>query len=309
MKKLYPAFVSHSSKNDDFVQYLADVLIERGIEVWKDDSAIRVGDIWVEPAEQGIQECQIFLLVISPDSLSSAPVRQEIKWSKQYNKPLMPVLLEKPETWGEYQWLQEITWSDCTTWQETRDISVAEINRLVDGINSHRMRWFTQLLGSAETHLVEGRYKERIQQAALQLGERALEMLIYELFSDEAESEKIILVIHTIEGIGGDMTRLVLEIALQVFTGKRIQNAVLISLFEALGRIGTLSTEAELNIIYERYRRENQEALALAAYNAINRIKVRNRNMKNGTQFEHRDLSKLPGKKHIEQDCDDAAQS
>jgi hypothetical protein len=61
-------FISHSSKDNEFVRKLASDLKELGHDVWLDESAIKVGDCIVSGIETGIREAEhvIVVLLIRP---------------------------------------------------------------------------------------------------------------------------------------------------------------------------------------------------------------------------------------------------
>ena len=69
-------FISHSSKDDKFVQHLAGDLQEAGIEVWVDDR-ITVGDEFVEEINQGLFDSDYVAAVLSPNSIKSHWVKKE----------------------------------------------------------------------------------------------------------------------------------------------------------------------------------------------------------------------------------------
>ncbi len=71
-------FLSHSSKDHDFVQELASKLEKRGIKVWVDDAEIKAGDSFIDKFSQAIDEVNFVGVVLSQNSIESGWVKQEI---------------------------------------------------------------------------------------------------------------------------------------------------------------------------------------------------------------------------------------
>ena len=72
------AFISHSSKDEEFVQRLATELRSReGIDAWLAQWEIKPGDKIPEKLEEGLAEAEVFILVLSPDSVNSPWVEYE----------------------------------------------------------------------------------------------------------------------------------------------------------------------------------------------------------------------------------------
>ncbi len=71
-------FISHSSKDKDrFVKGLAEQLISRGINAWYDDWELGFGDSLIDIFDKGISNCDVFLSVISKNSIGSNWVKEE----------------------------------------------------------------------------------------------------------------------------------------------------------------------------------------------------------------------------------------
>jgi tetratricopeptide (TPR) repeat protein len=75
-------FLSHSSKDKQFVRELAEFLRQDDrIRVWLDETKIQPGDNIVGEIEDGL-DADVVLLILSPDSVSSRFVREE--WTAAY---------------------------------------------------------------------------------------------------------------------------------------------------------------------------------------------------------------------------------
>lgn len=72
------AFISYSSSDERFVSRLAgDLRTREGIDVWLDQWEINPGDRIPERIEEGLSEADVFILVLSPESVNSQWVEYE----------------------------------------------------------------------------------------------------------------------------------------------------------------------------------------------------------------------------------------
>jgi hypothetical protein len=72
-------FLAHSSADKDFVRTLAERLRALGIRTWVDEAEIRVGDSLFDRIESGIREMDYVGVILSPSSVQSSWVREELK--------------------------------------------------------------------------------------------------------------------------------------------------------------------------------------------------------------------------------------
>jgi hypothetical protein len=70
-------FLSHHSGDKPWVIALKSALVARGVTVWLDRDEIRPGDHFVDALEQGIESSRNVALVVSPESMRSAWVKEE----------------------------------------------------------------------------------------------------------------------------------------------------------------------------------------------------------------------------------------
>src|SRR5690349_18768181 len=72
-------FISHSSKNDDVVKRLREVLELEGFLTWVDSRELSGGDILSDTLTEQIKTASSFMILLSIDSLSSEWVQKELK--------------------------------------------------------------------------------------------------------------------------------------------------------------------------------------------------------------------------------------
>lgn len=78
MSKPPKAFICHSSEDDGLSKQIASDLRANGVEAWLDEWEICDGDSLTRKINDGIEECDIFIAVITPGSLKRAWVQHEL---------------------------------------------------------------------------------------------------------------------------------------------------------------------------------------------------------------------------------------
>ena len=86
------AFVSYSRADTDFVLRLCQDLRAAGASIWLDQLDIHPGEEWDQAIERGLSECGRMLVVLSPQSVSSQNVLDEIGYALSKKKSIIPVL-------------------------------------------------------------------------------------------------------------------------------------------------------------------------------------------------------------------------
>jgi hypothetical protein len=86
-------FISHSSHDDPFVEWVRKELRARGYRTWVDHVDIPAGKLWDEVVEEKLGQCQIMILVISPDGMASQEVGIEWREFRSRGKTILPVKL------------------------------------------------------------------------------------------------------------------------------------------------------------------------------------------------------------------------
>ncbi len=71
-------FISHSSDDKKFVRTLKDDLVANGIDCWLDEDQLEIGDSLIQKLESAINESTHFIIILSPNSVSSEWVRLEL---------------------------------------------------------------------------------------------------------------------------------------------------------------------------------------------------------------------------------------
>jgi hypothetical protein len=89
------AFISYSRVNKEFASKLAKELREGGVSIWFDLFDIPTGSRWDDEVEQALRECPVFMIILTPSSIVSANVKDEIGYAIDRGKRILPILLEE----------------------------------------------------------------------------------------------------------------------------------------------------------------------------------------------------------------------
>ena len=87
-------FISYSRVNKEFALKLAKELRADGYSIWLDQLDIPTGARWDNELEKALEECEIFLLILTPAAIASENVKDEIGYAIDNNKRIQPILLE-----------------------------------------------------------------------------------------------------------------------------------------------------------------------------------------------------------------------
>jgi len=91
-------FISYSRKDLAFVEHLAEDLQAAGLEVWYDLSGLEGGTRWGKEIQSAIQNSQIFVVVLSPNSIDSEWVEKEFMYANSLKRKIIPLLYKPCET-------------------------------------------------------------------------------------------------------------------------------------------------------------------------------------------------------------------
>lgn len=90
-------FFSYSRSDSDFVLNLAKDLRHAGIKVWLDQLDIPAGSHWDSSIQKALETSDTLLIVLSPASVASENVMDEVSFALEEGKQVIPVLKEECE--------------------------------------------------------------------------------------------------------------------------------------------------------------------------------------------------------------------
>lgn len=85
-------FISYSRRDKEFTQKFHDALVAAGKDAWVDWEGIPLTADWWKEIEDGIEESNAFVFIISPDSVQSDVCRDEIDYAVENQKRIIPIL-------------------------------------------------------------------------------------------------------------------------------------------------------------------------------------------------------------------------
>jgi hypothetical protein len=88
-------FLSYSRSDERFALRFAKDLRSRGVPMWVDQIDIRPSEHWDRAIEKAVRDCQGLVVILSPRSVASDNVADEISYAIDNRKSVMPVMIEK----------------------------------------------------------------------------------------------------------------------------------------------------------------------------------------------------------------------
>jgi hypothetical protein len=87
-------FISYAREDETRVAELESNLSEFGHDVWFDQD-LRGGEEWWAVILEQIRSSDLFIFVLSPDSVKSRACRSELKYADRLNRPIIPVMVRE----------------------------------------------------------------------------------------------------------------------------------------------------------------------------------------------------------------------
>ncbi|MBN1565716.1 MAG: TIR domain-containing protein [Anaerolineae bacterium] len=123
-------FISYSRKDEDFARKLVNALSNRNIGAWLDVNEISPGENWVNVIQNGLVVCELMLVIISPDSMSSSQVAEEWQYFLSQSKPVIPLLYKNTNTIPyKLDTKQRIDFQEHYEFDSAMDILLRALNR------------------------------------------------------------------------------------------------------------------------------------------------------------------------------------
>jgi hypothetical protein len=88
-------FLSYSRSDEAFALRFARDLRSHGVVMWVDQLDIRPSEHWDRAIERAVRDCRGLLVILSPRSVASENVADEISFAINTGKPVLPVMIEK----------------------------------------------------------------------------------------------------------------------------------------------------------------------------------------------------------------------
>jgi hypothetical protein len=99
-------FLSHSSRDRHFVKRLAGTLRQYKMRYWYSTAHIVGAEQWHDAIGRALARCDWFVIILSPDAVSSTWVKRELLFAlshNRYNGRIIPLLL-RPCQYSRLSW-------------------------------------------------------------------------------------------------------------------------------------------------------------------------------------------------------------
>ncbi len=86
-------FISYAHEDSLVIDIIRSLLAAAGYAIWIDRELISGGDVWRARIVEAIESSDVFLLALSPNSVKSKYVLQELNIADGEGKPILPVVI------------------------------------------------------------------------------------------------------------------------------------------------------------------------------------------------------------------------
>ena len=107
-------FISYSRADEKFARKLATSLSDAGADIWIDMEDIPPGMNWSSAIQQGLDVCDVMLLIITPTSMSSKNVGNEWQYYFDNDKEIIPIRWLPTKTHFQLSRLQYVDFHEQT---------------------------------------------------------------------------------------------------------------------------------------------------------------------------------------------------
>src|SRR5512136_1007206 len=92
-------FISYSRKDIAFARLIQESLKQSQVDTWIDWERIPVGEKWWPEIREAIENANVFMFIISNNSIGSNVCKDEIDLALKNNKRIIPIIVDdlKPE--------------------------------------------------------------------------------------------------------------------------------------------------------------------------------------------------------------------
>ncbi len=130
-------FISYSRSDSDFVRQLNDALQIQGKTTWFDQESIPAGSDYQQELYRGIQGCDNFLFVISPQSIHSPYCDDEVDFAVGQQKRIVTVVYQPVPAEDLHPALAKVQWIDFNSHDGNFYANFSELVRTLETDREH----------------------------------------------------------------------------------------------------------------------------------------------------------------------------
>ncbi len=143
-------FISYSRSDSDFVRQLNEALQMQGKTTWFDQESIPSGSDYQQELYRGIQGCDNFLFVISPQSVRSPYCDDEVKFAQRQQKRLVTAVYQPVPAENLPPALAKVQWIDFNSHNGNFYANFSELVRTLETDRDHVRQHTTWFLRAKE---------------------------------------------------------------------------------------------------------------------------------------------------------------
>ena len=124
-------FISYSRNDLAIAERIIDALAKDDLEPWIDWKSIPKGEVFEREIEQGIEKAEIFLFLVSPDSVQSDWCNKEIAHAVKNGKRILPVVLRDADLKTIHPEISKRNWILCRDGRDDFNKAIEKIHETI----------------------------------------------------------------------------------------------------------------------------------------------------------------------------------
>jgi hypothetical protein len=113
--------ISYSRKDSAVARKLMEEFKALDLEVWVDWEDIPPAVGWLEQIEQGIEQSDAFIFLISPDSVLSEVCKVEVEHARKNHKRIIPIVVRDTDAKSVMSTVRDLNWIFIREQDELKD--------------------------------------------------------------------------------------------------------------------------------------------------------------------------------------------
>ena len=120
-------FICYARQDKNFARKLASDLRQNGVRIWMDELDIPPGVRWDDAVEDALESAGRLLIVLTPQSISSESVKDELNYALDENLPIVPVLRQPCKIPYRLRRLQRVDFSEDKNYNDNLQRLLASV--------------------------------------------------------------------------------------------------------------------------------------------------------------------------------------
>ena len=121
----HDVFISYSRKDIAFARLIQDSLKQSQVDTWIDWERIPIGEKWWSEIREAIQNANVFMFIISKNSIGSSVCKDEINQAIRNNKRVIPIIVDEATHKMLFDYVEEVPNAEFTVDLASQTLSFA----------------------------------------------------------------------------------------------------------------------------------------------------------------------------------------